>query len=293
MNHTQCVLCGNERLESLGYLYNKLVRCLACSVVFDERIPSQRELLEHYTQYERAQSFDSPISRKRRQEILLALSPYRQAKRLLDVGCGVGAFLDEAKELGWETFGAEYTQEAVEVCQSNGHSMHLGPILSAAFPDNHFDVVIYSEVIEHINNQPLEFAEVHRILRPGGMLYVTTPNFNALERRLLGEKWNVIQYPEHLVYFTPRTLHNLLAPLGFERQRILTSGVSVSRIQQSLRPYDESRKTHQRQHRSSSDEKLRAVTEYNPIAGQLKNLVNQLLNVTQLGKTIRAWYMAQ
>jgi SAM-dependent methyltransferase len=288
--HEVCLSCGATTLQALGYEETQLMRCARCALVFDQRIPSVEELIAHYSGYVREVGFDSPVSQRRRHEIISELSPHRVMGRLLDVGCGVGGFLEAARGLGWQTFGTEYTDEAVQLCTQRGHAMHQGALVEAGYEAGSFDVIIYSEVIEHIYNHQEEFAEVRRLLRPGGVLYITTPNFNALERRLLGARWNVIQYPEHLVYFTPTTMNRLLVPLGFKPQRVVTTGLSVSRLRQSLG--SNALATHTRERAKSGDERLRTLTE-RPLMAVVKRLINNALTQTQLGNTIQGWYIAE
>src|SRR3954452_364817 len=74
------------------------------------------------------------------------------------------------------------------------------------------------------------------LLRPGGALYLTTPNFNSLSRRVVGPRWRAIEYPEHLNLFTPRTLDGLLTRAGLTKADLRTTGISPADIRAGLRP---------------------------------------------------------
>ena len=78
-----------------------------------------------------------------------------------------------------------------------------------------FDIITSFEVVEHINNPKEEINNYNQILRKGGLFYCTTPNFNSLSRRILKAKWNTICYPEHLSYYTIKTLTKLLKDTNF------------------------------------------------------------------------------
>ena len=82
-----------------------------------------------------------------------------------------------------------------------------------------FDVVVMFEVIEHLFDPRLVLEQVQRLLRPGGTLVLSTPNFNALSRFALGNSWAVLSPAEHLYYFTRDSLRALLQAAGFNTTR--------------------------------------------------------------------------
>jgi 2-polyprenyl-3-methyl-5-hydroxy-6-metoxy-1,4-benzoquinol methylase len=288
--HESCVACAGAVLRPLPeYRRVELVQCSGCGLVFSPRVPSIRELVEHYDGYPRDTGCVSPVSERRRSELLSRFSAYRQTGRLLDVGCGVGDLLNQARAIGWQTHGTEYTDGAVEICRGNGHSMRQGPLDALHYDPESFDVIVYTEVVEHISNHREEFDRVRALLRPGGMLYVTTPNFDSLSRRVLGEHWNVIQYPEHLVYFTPRTLRTLMEGLGFTTIETQTTGFSISRWRAS-RHTSSAAAEGAAQRSTSEDEALRRAFE-RPLLRRVKASLNGVLSALNLGDTIKAEFL--
>lgn len=300
--HEACPLCGDARFEALAEMRRvELVQCAACDAVFTPKVPTLRELMEHYEGYPRAAKVDSPISRRAREVWLDQFEPYRRTNRFLDVGCDIGLLLNQARGRGWETYGTEFTDEAVAICEANGHRLHKGLLRDADYEPESFDVVVYTEVIEHINNQREEFARVLELLRPGGLLYVTTPNFDSLSRRVLGDRWTVIDYPEHLVYFTPVTLRRFMASAGFEEVNLESSGVSVSRLLSSFRQPAESvaaanddapraADTPRLERDIRADELIRGAMANSAILGGAKTLVNRVLHHAALGDSIKAMF---
>jgi 2-polyprenyl-3-methyl-5-hydroxy-6-metoxy-1,4-benzoquinol methylase len=139
------------------------------------------------------------------------------------VGCGIGYFLEEAKKRGWEVYGTEFTDEAIEICEAKGINMQKGVLSPEDFDPNSFDVITSFEVLEHINNPQEEITNFHKILRKGGLVYLTTPNFNSLLRYRLKSAYNVITYPEHLSYYTKRTIHRLFKNKGFKNYKLPAS----------------------------------------------------------------------
>ena len=198
--HTKCLITQAEDLQPLiGYEKHYLVKSKSSRFVFCDRIPSEKELISHYTDYPRTTEV-SDFTKKRYHEILDRMEPFRESNRLIDVGCGNGLFLLEAKKRGWNVFGTEFSDDAVEFCSSNGIEMTQGPLSIEAFESESFDVVTSFEVIEHINNPREESASFYSLLRRGGLLYVTTPNFNCIERFVNKADYDLIEYPEHLCY---------------------------------------------------------------------------------------------
>ncbi|MCA1709070.1 MAG: class I SAM-dependent methyltransferase, partial [Actinobacteria bacterium] len=184
--HTRCLVCGSPDLAALqGYERCYLTRCEACRFVFVSRVPTPKELDEHYslTYRENEQGYEwlSPVTSKRFDEWLEMMAPYRgERSRILDVGCGVGHFLVHAQQRGWEAHGTEYPEYAVEICRRHGIEMHAGPLRPENYEPESFDVVTSLGVIEHINNPLDEVRKIHALLRPGGLCWVTTPNWNSL-----------------------------------------------------------------------------------------------------------------
>lgn len=277
---SNCLLCASPALSPLPrYKKYFLVRCSSCSFVFSSRIPTGDELAANYASYPRLE-YISPVTISRYHRLLQQFEPFRQSGNILDVGCGNGHFLAEAAKKGWQVFGTEYDHRAVAICQSKGITMYKGSLDSNAFPLAFFDVVSSFEVIEHINNPLEEISHVSRLLRQGGLFYITTPNFNSLSRFLLKDKWRIIEYPEHLSYYSPSTLNFLLSNNGFRKSSLLTSGFSFSRGGSAPS-----------QNPAFSDEYIRLKTEKNFFFASLKKIVNALLNFTSAGDTIKAWYV--
>lgn len=284
--HNTCLISGAEDIYPLkGYEDNYLVKSRSSKFVFCSRIPTEEELLAHYSDYPIGYGADSEITKTRINEILDGFEQFRKTNKILDVGCGPGLFLVEAKKRGWDVYGTEFTDKQLEYLKSKGISTEKGKLTDHSFNDGMFDVIISSEVIEHINNPVEEMGHFHRLLRKGGLVYITTPNFNALERYLLKHKYSIIEYPEHLSYYTPRTLNFLLRRSGFKKKKITTTGISIARIKNSRK-----RKSATEMDSTHNDEQLRATLEKGGF-NWIKKVVNALLNFFRLGNSLKAWYI--
>lgn len=135
---------------------------------------------------------------------------------LLDVGCGPGLLVAAAQQRGWDATGIEPSAWARDWARQT-----LGLTLIAGghdamrqLPPQSRDVVSALDVIEHVLDPDQFVADCARVLKPGGLLVITTPKFDSLLARLMGRRWYCI-FPAHLHYFTVLSLRTLLERSGF------------------------------------------------------------------------------
>ena len=287
--HKACIVCNKKDLKAMsGYEVHNLVKCSNCSFVFIKKIPSQEELEEHYKIYAYSDGqYMSEVTKKRYNELLDEFESYRSTNRILDVGCGAANFLSVAKERGWEVYGTEFSEKAVEHGIKKGINVKRGVLSLEDFDKDSFDVITSFEVIEHIYNPQEEVQKFYNLLRKRGLLYCTTPNFNALARYYLKSDYNIIVYPEHLSYYTTHTLNGLFNKIGLRKKKIFTSGFSLNRFVVSNESKNQVKKTTV----DNTDEKLRNSIESNLILRVVKKIVNAFLSVTSKGATIKAYYI--
>ena len=287
-NHENCILCGSDSFFKMqGYEQHYLVKCKLCKFVFCEPIPSIEELEEHYKGYGR-NDYLPPITIKRYNQILDFFEPYRKTNKLIDVGCGIGYFLEEAKKRGWEVYGTEYTDEAIQICTSKGIKMEKGIINPKNYKNEDFDIITSFEVIEHINNPIDELANFYALLRKSGLVFVTTPNFNSLLRYRLGSSYNIFCYPEHLSYYTPKTLKKVFTRAGFKTKKIQSTGISLTRLKTSKGVSKQSFISEK-----SDDEKIRKQLETNKYLHRLKFFFFIILTITGKGDSLKGWFVKE
>lgn len=265
-----------------------LVKCGNCGLVFSEVIPTAAELEEYYKDYTEY-DYINDVTRNRYLSWIDNLDKERKTNRILDVGCGDGILLEQAKKRGWQVFGTEYSEKWVTRCRDKGISMVQGKLDTASYETESFDVIVYLEVVEHINNPIEEFTSAKSLLRKGGVIFLTTPNYNSIMRYVLSTDWNVICYPEHLAYYTPKTLNRLFSGLGFEKINIDTKGISPGRLLSSLKSRGNENIDPTEAIRGT-DQQLRIKLESNPFLRLVKNAVNQVLNWSRLGDSMHAWF---
>lgn len=286
--HSNCIICNSTHLKDLrDYSKAHLCKCKSCSAVFARDIPSPTDIELHYDGYGR-KDYLSPITIKRYHEILDQFEPFRKTNKLIDIGCGIGYFLEEAKKRGWEVYGVEITDGAVKICSEKGINIQKGFLKNLNFKPEMFDIITSFEVIEHINNPKTEFKNFHSILREGGLVYVTTPNFNSLLRYRLKAAYNIISFPEHLCYYTPRTLKKIFHISGFKTLKIETTGISITRYKTSKGKSNQNYIS-----AISDDEKIRNKAENNWHYKLAKNFINTVLTNLGKGDSLKGWFVKE
>jgi SAM-dependent methyltransferase len=137
--------------------------------------------------------------------------------RVLDVGCGRGFLLDAFRRRGWTVEGTEMsTASSAHAREVLRIPVHVGPLEGLGLPAGSFDAVTLWHVLEHVTTPVALLEEIHRLLRPDGVLLVSVPNFGSPEARATGPGWFHLDVPRHLVHFTPATLDAALRDSGFD-----------------------------------------------------------------------------
>ena len=221
--HVPCPTCGSEAhtqlFEKRGYT---IVRCDECSLVFSNPQVIADVVLDEYREGGSndlwVDVLTSPrqleLDRAKFAEILDELEPYRGEGSLLDVGTSIGLFLHQAAERGWRGLGTEFGRRALAYARDElGVEAVDTPIEEL---DGEYDVVTVLSVLEHVNEPRGFLREVRRLLKPGGATYLIVPNVDSLATRVLHEQAATFDGRNHLLYFSPRTLRDLLEREGFD-----------------------------------------------------------------------------
>ncbi len=167
------------------------------------------------------QYIDRLLARERRVRKILKYS--QGPGRILDVGCATGILLCGMQLRGWDCYGVEPDLKAVEYARTRFNlNVFHGTIRDADFPRDFFDVVTLMDVLEHIHDTENTLIEVHRILKPKGIILGIVPNAGAWERFFFGPCWGGWDVPRHYHVFTSVTIHQLLETHGFTDVKIFS-----------------------------------------------------------------------
>jgi 2-polyprenyl-3-methyl-5-hydroxy-6-metoxy-1,4-benzoquinol methylase len=137
---------------------------------------------------------------------------------LLEVGCGQGDLLAAAARVGYDVTGVEYSSHSCAIARerlNGGGTVCQGEVSQIRHLAGTFDVCVLSDVLEHVYDPRGFLQEIHRLLKPGGVLFIATPTLDSWSAKLLKNSWMEFK-PEHLHYFNRNTLHSLLFQTGYE-----------------------------------------------------------------------------
>ena len=199
-----------------------LFECPSCGIVFLFPQPHESQLASYYdeTYYgEDRKKFLSAL-----QIAIDGLNSWKWRKlqrllhptgRMLDIGCGRGTLVKQARNAGYEAYGLERESPV-------GHSVPgilYKSLPECHFPDGHFQLVVLWHVLEHLSDPVSTLREINRVLAPGGWLSVAVPNYGGAQAKASGANWFHLDLPRHLWHFRPESLERLLLGCGFQIRR--------------------------------------------------------------------------
>gem|GEM_PF-2267617 len=235
---TNCTLCGHGpvspyRKESYpimdGQVELGLNQCPECSMRFTSPRLNNQGLTYLYNEGYQGKTVSGAYNTKDE----VSAAEYEAFHRyihqclpkggtVLDVGCGVGLLLDRFKDDALiEIEGIEYSEYAAEKARARGFKVAVGTLEAAGYPKDHFDAVTILYVLEHVPNPRQVLTAIHEVLKPGGYLCLSVPNYRYL--RLRGDNALIrainpkasIHPEEHLQNYTPATMERMVLDTGF------------------------------------------------------------------------------
>lgn len=231
-----CPWCGKTTNQSYlkvkDYFLSKedfeLFKCEQCGLLFTEPRPNQNEIGKYYQSEEYyshqknkkgfiPQIYESIKAINLKNKVNMAIEGKPNGK-LLDIGCGVGDFLVQVKNKGWEIKGIEPSKEAKEIAKERIGFLPLNPSESSIMPDNSFDVITMWHVLEHVEDLKQQTTELFRLLKPEGRLVIALPNYKSYDCEYYKDKWAAWDVPRHLNHFSPTCIQNIMTSVGFKYQ---------------------------------------------------------------------------
>ena len=219
-----CPLCGPIPGTTLREHFDpfRVVTCNNCGLVFLSPRLTEQAILKlyadeaYYVSEVAGQGYDEYLEVRpnwirtftRR---LGEIGKYQKPGKALDIGCGPGFFLEAAQAKGYDVYGLDPSDYIVKVAREKfGDHIQHGVIETANYSANEFDLVVAFDTFEHIY-RPLEWLEsIRHILKPGGLIAMTTPDPTSLLARISRRGWVSYKLPEHVFYWSPVTVRRAL-----------------------------------------------------------------------------------
>lgn len=240
-NYVICPLCGSDNSKTVfpstskieatetpevyrctnpGYgTHDRIVKCQECNLAYSNPRSPSDAILESYRAVEdpvyvqeqdgRQLTFTHHIRHLERQ-----IGP-ANGRKLLDVGCYTGIFVDVALKHGWNAMGVEPSHWASAFAQQQGLPVIEGTLATANITDASQDVVTLWDVIEHLPDPLVELREVARVVKPDGWTVVHTMDIDSLAAKVMHGRWPWLM-KMHLIYFSQQTMSDMLRKVGFQ-----------------------------------------------------------------------------
>lgn len=214
-----CKLCGSAEAHHQFNLTEKLgiFSCKKCQVLFMEPQLSDDEITllyseEYYKSWGISGSSENEVSKQMKIDTFLLrlkeIQKHVKKGKVLDIGCATGFFLEAAKKLGYEPFGIELSEYSSSLAKNKFGTSAIfhGKLEDCDFTAETFDVITMFDLIEHVRVPAETLAHAARLLKPGGIIMITTPDNKSLSSKVMGKKWTHYK-KEHFYYFDRHSLN--------------------------------------------------------------------------------------
>ena len=235
-----CKICESENTrflfiaEEIDFNLNgifDIYKCDTCGYIFVNNPPEDLNYYypSNYDPYKKAiQDEKNPLMRWARtrnirvkENIINKYKKYSYPKKVLDVGCSTGIFLDQMRSAGWETYGVELSPIAAEYARNRFNlKVETGQLSDRSWNDTNINVATFWDSLEHTVNPRETLEKCNKILDNSGYIFFTIPNFESLDKRIFNKYWIGYDFPRHLSVFPLHTIKTLLDCTGFSIVKI-------------------------------------------------------------------------
>ncbi len=251
MNEPKCDLCGSKRYKSLcesqDYRFFSteehfsLFECGDCGLVYLNPMLAKEEWAKFYpkaaayypsfkhhgTLFGRGVDL---VSRLLYLPRIFDIRRYKKSGKLLDIGFGTGYFLYFMKERGFDIYGVDTADEVCDFVSGKlgeKNKIFNKELKDCNFGSDEFDLVTLLHVLEHLPDPMEHLQEIHRILKPDGVLMIEVPNIDSIAYKILGKYWFQLDIPRHVYHFSVKSLSAMLDKYGYKVKKVSTFSMRI------------------------------------------------------------------
>ena len=239
MEEVSCIFC-QAHSNDVVIVENGFtgVKCHNCNLIFISPRPDPTEVTRLYSDGHAVLYADAQFKFERfnSMEAARTLAKIRSRKKgggtLLEIGPGGGSFLSEARKRGYEPHGIELNPiEARWINENLRIPCETTALSATSFGGRRFDIIYHRDVLSHLSNPIEAFQEMHRALKPDGLLVFETGNIADVDRKYM-KYFSQFSYPDHLFFFGEQSLNILLERTGFAMRCIDREAIMLQLILQ-------------------------------------------------------------
>ena len=238
MMSKKCPWCNSEKahkhLELKDYFLTQeafeIWVCEDCGLLYTSPRPVPEKIGEYYKSeayYSHQENkiglipriYESVKKVNLKHKVNLAIGELEKGK-LLDIGCGVGDFLQQIESKGWQCTGIEPSEDAAKIAKNRIQATIYKPEEIGNLQDETYDVITMWHVLEHVDDLRTEVEHLFRLLKKGGRLVIALPNYKSYDATYYQDKWAAYDVPRHLNHFDKQTIVNIFNTKGLKIKNI-------------------------------------------------------------------------
>jgi 2-polyprenyl-3-methyl-5-hydroxy-6-metoxy-1,4-benzoquinol methylase len=240
ITYTQCPVCHSTEIQDAfsakDYTVSNemfsVVKCEGCTHMFTQNVATQNDIGKYYQSENYISHSDTQEGivnklyhavRKRTLAIkknLLQNETGKQQGKILDIGCGTGAFLNTMKQAGWESTGLE-PDDAARMKAAELYNINPQPSHEIFYlPYNTYDAITMWHVLEHVHQLHEYIAQLKNMLTANGRIFIAVPNYTSYDAQHYAAHWAAYDVPRHLYHFSLASMKNLLEQHGLTIKKI-------------------------------------------------------------------------
>ncbi len=260
VHHEYCPLCLSGKVAVKFHCTDhfisreifQIAQCRDCGFQFTQDYPDEKEIGRYYESEEYVSHSNTSkglvnylyqLARKymlRRKLRIVNKITAKKNGSLLDIGSGTGHFADTMKRSGWQVKGVEINDRAGEFSKSQFGLDVISPDEISSLTPESFDCITLWHVLEHFHDPFRYAADIHRILKPGGVCIIALPNSDSFDALHYKEYWAAYDLPRHLWHFSPATFRLFAEKTGFRLKEIKSLPLDVFYISALSEKYKKS-----------------------------------------------------